>query len=57
MWVIDPETDQFISVNKAACKHYGYPESEFMNMTISGIRKAENIVRESEEVQRVKKKS
>jgi PAS domain S-box-containing protein len=57
MWVIDPETDRFISVNKAACKHYGYAESEFMNMTIYDIRKVEDIVRKSEEVQREKKET
>ena len=55
MWVVDPETNQFMSVNKAACEHYGYDESEFLNMTIYNIRKGQDFVTELEEVQRVKK--
>ena len=54
MWVVDPETNQFMSVNKAACEHYGYNESEFLNMTIYNIRKGQDFVTELEEVQRVK---
>ncbi len=54
MWVIDPETNRFLSVNNAACDHYGYAESEFLNMTIYDIRNAKDIVKDSEEVQRVK---
>ena len=57
MWVVDPETNQFMSVNKAACEHYGYDESEFLNMTIYNIRKGQDFVMELEEVQRVKKEA
>ena len=57
MWVVDPETNQFMSVNKAACEHYGYDESEFLNMTIYNIRKGQDFVTELEEVQRVKKEA
>jgi PAS domain S-box-containing protein len=54
MWVVDPQNNAFLSVNNAACKHYGYSEPEFMNMTISDIRRADDVVKESKEVQRVK---
>lgn len=57
IWVIDPETNQFISVNRAACKHYGYTESEFLDMSIFEIRKTQDPGKESEEVQRVKKET
>lgn len=38
MWVYDLETLYFVQVNKAAMQHYGYTESDFLNMTILDIR-------------------
>jgi PAS domain S-box-containing protein len=38
MWIFDPATLQFLAVNKAATKHYGYSRSEFLSMTILEIR-------------------
>lgn len=38
MWVFDTETLQFLTVNMAACKHYGYSKEEFLNMTIQSLR-------------------
>jgi PAS domain S-box-containing protein len=57
MWVIDPQNNKFLSVNNAACQHYGYTESEFSDMTISDIREAQDVVKDSEEVKRVKKET
>ncbi len=38
MWLMDPETLRFISVNTAAVNDYGYTEEEFLSMTILDIR-------------------
>jgi len=43
MWVYDINSLQFLEVNKAAIKHYGYTEEEFLNMTIKDIRPREDI--------------
>jgi two-component system, cell cycle sensor histidine kinase and response regulator CckA len=37
MWVYDPETLQFLAVNNAAIKKYGYQRTEFLNMTLKDI--------------------
>lgn len=39
-WVFDAETLQFLDVNNAAVKHYGYSKAEFLEMTIKDIRPA-----------------
>jgi len=57
MWVIDPVTNKFLLVNKAASKHYGYTEDEFYHMTVFQIRWAENILKESEDVKRIKEET
>lgn len=44
MWVYDWETLQFLDVNKAAIKHYGYSVGEFLSMTIRDIRPFEEII-------------
>ncbi len=38
MWVYDYESLQFLDVNNAAIKHYGYSRKEFLSMTIKDIR-------------------
>lgn len=38
MWVFDPDTLQFLKVNEAAIRHYGYSREEFQSMTIQDIR-------------------
>ncbi|MDI9879267.1 PAS domain S-box protein [Flectobacillus longus] len=50
MWVFDLETLDFMDVNLAAIKHYGYNRSEFLSMKISDIRPAEEISMLLEEV-------
>ncbi len=43
MWVYDLETLAFLSVNAAACYHYGYTCDEFLGMTIKDIRPPEDV--------------
>ena len=38
MWVIDRRSGQFLAVNEAAVRLYGYLRSEFLNMTSADIR-------------------
>lgn len=37
MWVFDPETMGFLSVNDAAIQHYGYTRQQFLGMKIQEI--------------------
>jgi PAS domain S-box-containing protein len=57
MWVIDPLTNKFILVNKAAVGHYGYSEDEFFDMRIFDIRAGDDNLKESEDVTNVKEKT
>ncbi|MEX2590092.1 MAG: PAS domain S-box protein, partial [Chitinophagales bacterium] len=43
MWVYDMDTLQFLDVNDAAVKHYGYSVEEFREMTIKDIHPEEDI--------------
>ncbi len=43
MWVYDAETLQFLAVNDAAIRHYGYTRQEFLGMTIKDIRPVEDV--------------
>lgn len=43
MWVYDVESWKFLEVNDAAVEHYGYSREEFLAMTISEIRPAEDV--------------
>jgi hypothetical protein len=43
MWVYDAETLQFLEVNDAAVRIYGYSREEFRRMTLRDIRPAEDI--------------
>jgi PAS domain S-box-containing protein len=38
MWIIDKTTFQFLDVNEAAVRHYGYAREEFLNMTALDLR-------------------
>ncbi|HET8949563.1 MAG TPA: PAS domain-containing protein, partial [Solirubrobacteraceae bacterium] len=37
-WVYDAETLEFLAVNDAAVRHYGYSRAEFLEMRITEIR-------------------
>ncbi len=41
MWIFDVETLEFLAVNDAAVRHYGYSRAEFLGMTIMDVRPAE----------------
>jgi hypothetical protein len=43
MWVYDSKSLQFLAVNDAAIRHYGYTRHEFLAMTIKDIRPAEDV--------------
>jgi two-component system cell cycle sensor histidine kinase/response regulator CckA len=43
MWVYDAETLQFLDVNDAAIRHYGYTREEFLAMTLREIRPPEDV--------------
>ena len=43
MWVYDVHTLEFLDVNDAAIRHYGYSKEEFLNMTIREIRPQEDM--------------
>jgi PAS domain S-box-containing protein len=42
MWIIDKSQTQFLDVNEAAIKHYGYSHEEFLSMTAIDIRPEED---------------
>ena len=41
MWIFDVETLEFLAVNDAAVRHYGYSRAEFLDLTIMDVRPAE----------------
>jgi two-component system cell cycle sensor histidine kinase/response regulator CckA len=43
MWVYDKETFEFLAVNDAALRHYGYARDEFLTMTAVDIRPPEEV--------------
>ena len=43
MWLCDQQTLQFLAVNDAAVKHYGYSREEFLAMTVKEIRPEEDV--------------
>jgi PAS domain S-box-containing protein len=45
MWIYDPTTLQFLEVNDAAVRRYGYVRDEFLAMTIRDIRPPEDVER------------
>ncbi|MEO5650086.1 MAG: PAS domain S-box protein [Ginsengibacter sp.] len=57
MWAIDPQTNHFVLVNKAAIEHYGFSKDEFLNMTIFEIRSVTNPLKQSKDIQRIKEET
>jgi PAS domain S-box-containing protein len=45
MWVFEISTLNFLDVNEAALRHYGYSRNEFMQMTVKDIRPPEELER------------
>jgi diguanylate cyclase (GGDEF)-like protein/PAS domain S-box-containing protein len=50
MWVYETATLRVLAVNRAAVKHYGYTEQEFLSMTLRDLRPAEDVARLEETV-------
>jgi len=55
MWVIDAETLDFLAVNDAAVRHYGYSREEFLSMRTTDIRPVEEVPRLLEAVKNTAK--
>lgn len=51
MWIYNPETLEFVEVNRAAVSHYGYSEKEFKNMTLADIQASKDQAALEENVQ------
>jgi PAS domain S-box-containing protein len=45
MWVVERETLQFLAVNDAAVRHYGYSRAEFLEMTLRDVHPPEEVPR------------
>lgn len=45
MWVYDPKTLEFLEVNEAAVRKYGYSREEFLRSNLGDIRPTEGVVR------------
>ena len=45
MWIYDPDTLKFVTVNKSALKKYGYTRKEMLDMTIADIRPESDLAR------------
>ncbi|SIS95111.1 PAS domain-containing protein [Belliella pelovolcani] len=54
-WVYDLNTFEFLEVNDAAVKHYGYTREEFLNMNLKDIRPASELPKLKKAIQKAKK--
>src|SRR5579859_3770087 len=45
MWVFDAVTYDFLAVNEAAIRHYGYTRDEFLTMKVRDIRPPEDVAK------------
>lgn len=52
-WILDMESLEFLAVNEAAVRHYGYSREEFLAMTIKSIRPPEDVPLVQEYVARI----
>jgi PAS domain S-box-containing protein len=53
MWIFDTQTLEFLAVNAAAVRRYGYSEAEFLSMRSTDIRPADDREQFAQSVQRV----
>jgi PAS domain S-box-containing protein len=53
MFIYDLETYQFLDVNEAAVRHYGYPRAEFLSMNARDIHPPEELPRMLEYLRRI----
>ena len=52
MWTYDRDTLQFVAVNDAAVRHYGYSRDELLSMTLADIRPAGDVAALKQDVAR-----
>ena len=45
-WILDLESLEFLAVNEAAVRHYGYSRDEFLAMTVENIRVSDDTANE-----------
>lgn len=57
IWIFNPETLQFLDVNNAAIRHYGYSRKEFLAMNLTDIRPAEDVAALLKDVGKIKNSS
>jgi PAS domain S-box-containing protein len=53
MWIFDLRTLEFLDVNEAATRHYGYSRHEFLERTLRDIRPSEDIPRLARRVSKI----
>ena len=52
-WIVDLKTLEFLAVNEAAVRQYGYSREEFLSMTIKDIRPAEDVAKVEEYLSKI----
>ena len=52
-WITDLETLEFLAVNEAAVRQYGYSREEFLTMTVRDIRPSEDVAAVEEYVSKI----
>jgi len=54
MWIFDLDTHAILEVNEAAVRHYGYSRQEFLRLTLTDLRPAEDLPRLAEHLPRTR---
>jgi PAS domain S-box-containing protein len=49
-WVLDQDTRQFLEVNEAATKEYGYSKQEFLSLSLQDLWPEEEVVRKNQQL-------
>lgn len=57
MWIYDPDTLKFVTINQSALQKYGYTKDEMLNLTIADIRPKNDIPRLKKELKENLKKN
>lgn len=54
MWIFDLETYNFLAVNEAAVRRYGYSRGEFLSMTVADVRPREDLQKFADSISALK---
>lgn len=57
IWIFNQKTLQFLEVNNAAIRHYGYSREEFLSMTLTDIRPPEDVPALLKDISKIKNSS